>query len=166
MQRHQAGETLDVATALHAMQETYRGFILDNTARYRSLFEHLLACDAPLVFHCTAGKDRTGLAAALILLALGVSRDDVMHDYLLTNHYLKVRHADAPGVPADVLLLLNQVREEFLGAAFEVIDQLHGSVDGYLETGLGVGPHERNRLAGMYLSGFVEPGAASAALST
>lgn len=153
MQRHQAGETIDVSIAMHTMQQTYCGFILDNTASYRNLFEHLLASDAPLVFHCTAGKDRTGMAAALILHALGVSRQDVMQDYLLTNQFLKVRHADTPGVPDDVLALLNAVREEFLAAAFTVIDDTHGGVDAYLENQLGVGARQRHHLADMYLTG-------------
>jgi protein tyrosine/serine phosphatase len=60
------------------------------------LFEHLLASDAPLVFHCTAARDRTGFAAALILLALGVPRPVVMQDYLLTNELLRMD--SAPGL--------------------------------------------------------------------
>ncbi|WP_366145992.1 tyrosine-protein phosphatase [Acidovorax sp.] len=46
------------------MQDAYRGFVHDNAARFAELFKLLLASDAPLVFHCTAGKDRTGFAAA------------------------------------------------------------------------------------------------------
>ena len=84
----EAGHTLTQADVVGHMQETYRGFVRHNTHRFASLFSHLLESDDPLVFHCTAGKDRTGFAAALILLALGVSRDDVMRDYLLTNERL------------------------------------------------------------------------------
>jgi len=151
MARHEAGETLDVPIALQAMDATYRDFVLANTPRYRTLFEHLLADDAPLVFHCTAGKDRTGLAAALILHALGVSRDEVLHDYLLTNQHLKTRHATAPGVPEEVLRVLNFVREDFLNAAFAAIDDSHGSLETYLHQGLGLGPEQRARLVRMYL---------------
>ena len=52
---------------------------------YRALFGAIRAGQTPILFHCTAGKDRTGVAAALILKALGVSREDIVEDYLLTN---------------------------------------------------------------------------------
>ena len=151
--RQQAGEALTPAVATKAMRETYREFVLANTPRFHSLFQHLLAGDAALVFHCTAGKDRTGLAAALVLPALGVSHDEVMHDYLLTNLHLKDRHAYAPGMPEDVLQLLNQVRAEFLGAAFEAINEQHGDVEAYLEGAMGLGSVQRQRLAALYLEG-------------
>ena len=152
MQQHRAGGKLTVPQALAAMQETYRGFVLEHSERYRQLFEHLLETDSPLVFHCTAGKDRTGLAAALVLHSLGVNRADVMHDYLLTNQYLKVRHADVPGVPEDVLAALNQVREEYLAASYAAIDQTYGSMDAYLSQALGLGPAQRAQLAQRYLT--------------
>lgn len=85
LELQRAGRQLTAQDAVGLMQDTYRGFVHDNAPRFAELFRLLLASDAPLVFHCTAGKDRTGFAAALILLALGVPRDVVMHDYLLTN---------------------------------------------------------------------------------
>ena len=69
------GRRLTEPDAVALMQQTYRAFVHDNASRFGELFTHLLDNDAPLVFHCTAGKDRTGFAAALILLALGVSRE-------------------------------------------------------------------------------------------
>jgi protein-tyrosine phosphatase len=66
------GQHLTPAQAVRLMHDTYRSFVTDNAPRFAQLFELLLDSDAPLVFHCTAGKDRTGFAAALILLALGV----------------------------------------------------------------------------------------------
>ena len=70
-----AGQSLTPARAAELMAELYRALVNDQSHRFAELFEHLLQADAPLVFHCTAGKDRTGFAAALILLALGVPRD-------------------------------------------------------------------------------------------
>ena len=63
--------------ALEVMRESYRGYVQQNTPRFRALFAHLLQDRAPLVIHCTAGKDRTGFACALILHALGVA-DEVI----------------------------------------------------------------------------------------
>ena len=54
---------------------------------YRLLFEYLLEGKSPLFFHCSSGKDRTGIAAMIILLALGASSEDALYDYTLTNKY-------------------------------------------------------------------------------
>ena len=62
------------ADAARLMQDTYRAFVTSNSARFAELFDHLLHDDTPLVFHCTAGKDRTGFAAALVLSALAALR--------------------------------------------------------------------------------------------
>ena len=77
--------------ALEVMQDSYRGYVQQSTPRFRALFAHLLEDRAPLVIHCTAGKDRTGFACALILHTLGVADDVIAEDYLLTNQYLSAR---------------------------------------------------------------------------
>jgi protein-tyrosine phosphatase len=151
MQRHAEGHTLDVPTALLAMQDNYRSYVMDNAARYRALFMHLLEAGGPVVFHCTAGKDRTGVAAALVLHALGVSDGDVLANYLETNQRLKVQHASAPGVPQEVLQVLNRVQQGFLDAAFGAINGAYGDVHAYLDRALGVGPQEVAALRGRYL---------------
>ena len=78
-----AGHKLTAAEVVAHMQDTYRGFVRQNSDRFAELFGHLLESNEPTVFHCTAGKDRTGFAAALILRSLGVTQEDVMRDYLL-----------------------------------------------------------------------------------
>ena len=70
--RAAAGTALSSADALEIMRESYRGYVRHNTRSFRELFAHLLEDQRPLVIHCTAGKDRTGFACALILHALGV----------------------------------------------------------------------------------------------
>ena len=105
-----------------------------------ALLFHLLAEDAsyPLVFHCRGGRDRTGLAAALILRAAGVSEEDVLADYLLSNRYLQSRvvklsaSLGAEGLdPAEVVERL-QLREVYLRAALHLIDTDFGGVPSYL----------------------------------
>ena len=66
------------------VHESYARMPFGNPA-YRALFGAIRAGQTPILFHCTAGKDRTGVAAALILKALGVSREDIVEDYLLTS---------------------------------------------------------------------------------
>jgi protein-tyrosine phosphatase len=148
----QAGHTLTARDAVGLMQNTYRAFVLDNTPRFAELFAHLLEEESPLVFHCTAGKDRTGFAAALILLSLDVPRDVVMQDYLLTNELYRRTHAPQTDTPQEVLDVLWRVQEEFLEAALQEVDRRHGGIGRYLEE-IGVGRRERERLAELYLDG-------------
>ncbi|HYF19106.1 MAG TPA: tyrosine-protein phosphatase, partial [Ramlibacter sp.] len=81
----EAGEQLTEEDVVRHMQDTYRGFVRRSSQRFREFFALLLASSEPTVFHCTAGKDRTGFAAALLLRAVGLDEDAVMRDYLLTN---------------------------------------------------------------------------------
>lgn len=145
-----AGTQLAEADVVALMQDTYRGFVRHSTHRFAEFFGYLLESDQPTVFHCTAGKDRTGFAAALVLHALGATPGEVMHDYLLTNERFQ------PGtytttLPPQVARVLYRVQPEFLEAAFEAVRHDYGSVDGYLREGLGLGPRERERLAQLYL---------------
>ncbi len=149
--QQQSGHSVTVQSAVEAMQDTYRGFVRGNSDRFAQLFAHLLAHDAPLVFHCTAGKDRTGLAAALILAALGVSQADILQDYLLTNaHYRRETAHHSPLAP-EVLAVVWAVQEAFLGAALRAIDADYGSMAQYLESRLGLTPPALERLRQTYL---------------
>lgn len=145
------GRTLTAQDAVGLMQQTYRGFVHENAPRFAELFRLLLASDAPTVFHCTAGKDRTGFAAALILLALGVPRDTVMQDYLLTNNLYRRPPGMGSHAPEEVLAVLWRVQEEFLDAALHMVDQDYGGVQTYLVEVLGVDAAAQRQLAGLYL---------------
>lgn len=147
----EAGNAVTAATTVELMQHTYHAFVHHNAARFGELFAQMLQNDAPLVFHCTAGKDRTGFAAALILLALGVSREVVMQDYLLTNDYYRMPVLDESRTPREVLNVLWRVQEEFLDAALHAVDEDFGGVDAYLARQLGLGEPERVRLRELYL---------------
>ena len=146
-----SGRTLTAQDAVGLMQQTYRGFVHENAPRFAELFRLLLASDAPTVFHCTAGKDRTGFAAALILLALGVPRDTVMQDYLLTNNLYRRPAGMGSHAPEEVLAVLWRVQEEFLDAALHMVDQDYGGVQTYLVEVLGVDAAAQRQLAGLYL---------------
>lgn len=147
------GQRLSAPVVGELMRELYRGLVNDQSHRYAELFAHLIETDGPLVFHCTAGKDRTGLAAALVLFALGVPREIVMQDYLLTNEvYLR------PPLPADpelaeALAVLWRVEAGFLEGALQAIDRDHGGVERFLEARLGLDRAARDLLAQRYLEG-------------
>ena len=133
------------------MRETYRDFVNHNAGTYGRFLKHLLAHPTPQVFHCTAGKDRTGFAAALLLSALGVDRPTIEQDYLLTNQlYRRDARLEGKGHP-HVMQVLWQVQPEFLHAAFEVIDAQHGGMQDYLHGAIGLTPQEVAELQRMLL---------------
>src|SRR6202035_3724487 len=131
------------ADALEVMRDSYRNYVRQNTPSYRALFSHLLEDRAPLVIHCTAGKDRTGFACALILHALGVPEKTIGEDYLLTNRFYRRDPASAPDLPADVSKVLGTVETSLLAAAFEAISADYGDLENYFSEGLGLGARER-----------------------
>ena len=146
-----AGQALTVPVVQALMKELYRDLVTAQAPRYAELFALLLQDDAPLVLHCTAGKDRTGVAAALILQALGVPRAVVLQDYLLTNvHY---RHPPLPqsGTPPEVLAVLWRVQADFLGTALEAIDAQDGGMAGFLRQRIGLDAGALGLLAARYL---------------
>ena len=150
-EQERSGKRPNAHDTSRLMRETYRAFASDNRQRYRELFLHLLESDAPSVFHCTAGKDRTGFAAALVLLALGVPHATVNEDYLLTNTHLKRQPNPESSLPEEVQTVLHRVEEDFLQAAMEVVDKDFGGHGGNLRSGLGLTDADLARLADLYL---------------
>jgi protein-tyrosine phosphatase len=138
------------------MQRAYRSFVTEESETWAALLRRLARPESlPAVVHCTAGKDRTGFAAALVLLALGVPEETVFEDYLLSNRYRRDYHAFVlrwvplaslfRTDPADLLPLL-EARRSYLQASLDAMRELHGSVDGYLEQALGVDAELRSAL--------------------
>jgi protein-tyrosine phosphatase len=148
-----AGTPLSTDHAVEVMRESYSGYVQKNTQRYRTLFAHLLEDSAPLVIHCTAGKDRTGFACALILHTLGVAKETISEDYLLTNQFYRRDPNHSSDLPDEIKQVLGSVQEAFLAAAFEAIDAGYGDLDTYLRDGLGLGKAERAHLEARYLEG-------------
>jgi len=146
-----SGTPLSADHAVEVMRDSYRSYVQQNTPRFRTLFAHLLEDRAPLVIHCTAGKDRTGFACALILHTLGVPDDVISEDYLLTNQFYRRDPNSASDLPDHVKQVLGAVQPAFLGAAFEAIDADYGSLENYLKDGIGLGAAERTALAARYL---------------
>ena len=120
------------------MISVYRALVNDFQYVYHEFFSLLANPDnLPLLFHCTAGKDRTGLAAALFLSALGVKREIIEEDYLLSNVYLQEKYVF--GIDYDeVMEPMYTVSPEFIQASFAVIDGSYGGVERYLLEKLGV----------------------------
>ena len=128
-------------------------------ARYTPLFDSLLtnSAMAPILFHCTAGKDRTGIAAALILYALGVDDNTIFEDYEATNYYRRKENAKAIvgmqkmyGIEPQAAAALMGAKKEYIAATFATIRAKYGSIDVYLEKELGLTNQKINQLRALY----------------
>ena len=136
-----------------------RDFAENQGAAFGSMFRELLEQpDARSLVHCAAGKDRTGFAAAIVLLVLGVSREHVMEDYLLTRRYFLPadeidrlrRKYGLVGVADEAILPMLEVHPEYLQRALQSIDD-YGDFDSYLRAVLGPGKAECEELRRRYL---------------
>ena len=138
----------DPEAAVRVMCEVYDAFVRAPEARasYRRLLTDLATEPLPQLFHCTAGKDRTGWAAALLLEIAGVDRDTIMADYLLTNEvssatrekYLALIGEHLGDDKIAVYEPTMVVEPAYLQTAYDRVAELYGSVDGYLHDGLGL----------------------------
>lgn len=116
--------------------------------QYRTFFSLLQdEKDTPLMFHCTAGKDRTGMGAALFLYSLGVDEEDILQDYLSSNIYLKEKYADFTTLYPQFKSLMG-VSPEYLKAGLDEIKTQYGSIDSYLTKTLNV---DLNKMRELYL---------------
>jgi protein-tyrosine phosphatase len=121
--------------------------VVQHAATYAELLHHLLATRRrPVLFHCAAGKDRTGVAAALVLTALGVTHDVIMEDYLLSNRLYRPHGPGTSQIPEDVREAIIKVRPSYLEAAFAAMREGWGEPARYLEKALGFGAREREVL--------------------
>ncbi len=134
-----------------------RDFVRSNTEPFRHMFAHLLAQeDGAFMINCAAGKDRTGFGAAMILMALGVSEQDVIDDYSLSMTYFpiqrelaRVRRKYVPdGSPfnEEVMIPMMEARGSYIAAALDEIRALHGSPEAFMRDVFGLGDAELIRL--------------------
>ncbi|PLW84110.1 hypothetical protein CWI75_01805 [Kineobactrum sediminis] len=147
-------------TMFDFMVDINRDFVESQTDTYARMFREILAKpDARFLVHCAAGKDRTGFAAALMLLVLGVPVEQVMKDYMLTRRFyhpqdevarLRVKYG-LEGVAEEAVLPMLEVHEAYLARALAAIEE-YGEVDHYLADKLGIGSAEREELRRRYLA--------------
>src|ERR1700730_5632415 len=124
-------------------------YAIEYTGQYAKILRRIAAGDLPTVEHCTAGKDRTGVFSAILLTMLGVPRDTVVQDYLLSNQYLlapdtignttaDLQRAFGLAEPPDISTVrtIMTARQETLEATLNKIEKTYGSFDNYLRDGL------------------------------
>jgi len=143
--------------------ETYKEFATDESSR-KAYGNFLRLCanltDGAVLFHCAAGKDRTGLAAAIILRLLGVRDDEIYTDYLKTMefqeqisapHLEKAKLAGMTEQQMESMKVLMGVKKEYLSAALSAAETQYGSFENYVVNGLGVKPKEIEQIRDLYL---------------
>lgn len=141
------------AAAKAALAESYGCYVRDHADTYRGLM-HRLADQAnhPLMFHCSAGKDRTGFGAALILMTLGVPEEVVYEDYRLTNTYwTEGRQRVAGDMPEAVRDAVIAADDVYLRAAIDMLHELHESLEDYLAGPLAMDADDVTRLRALLL---------------
>lgn len=119
------------------MMEGYRNYPFLYAPAYREMIRRLTA-GARIVVHCTAGKDRAGTAAAMMLTILGVPRQTVFEDYLLTNRYWDRGGRVRPEFDPETVANIFSAREDYLAAAFASIESRCGNFDSYFRDILGL----------------------------
>ena len=142
-----AEEILGGGKALPLFEQGYREIVTlpSALAAYKRLFFDLSRDEhRPALFHCTTGKDRTGWAAASMLMLLGVPDEVVMHEYLLSNEQLLPAlkpvfdRFESIGGDPELLLPAFSVRKEYLEAALDEMRRRFGTIEGYFTDGLGL----------------------------
>lgn len=161
-----AADGLSPADARDLMLGFYEELPYSHAESYRALFAELLAGHTPLLFNCSAGKDRTGVAGALVLSALGVPREIIVADYALTETLLDydalVRQIGAEKVAVgfervsqlapEIRRVIMRSEPAYLEAGFAAIETNDGSVNAYLEKQMGVGAAEMQTLRDLLLA--------------
>lgn len=129
---------LTAETAVEVMTDMYRSLARVHAPVFATFLKRVAeAGDGCVLFHCTAGKDRTGFAAALLLAGLGVGREQILSDYLATGSLWTPDERLAAGVPAVARPAIFGVDARYLDAAFDEFDRSIGSVSGFIRDALG-----------------------------
>lgn len=146
------------------VDQLYEDLALNSHAArsYRRFFEILLEADERAVlWHCTAGKDRVGIGTALLLTALGVDRETIVKDFVMTNDFVEDHAEKIAGqvaaetgnkVLGDCVRVLLTVSEEYILHGFQAMEQAYGNMDAYLEQHIGLEAEKRERLKQKFLT--------------
>lgn len=136
------------------MIDFYREYVTENPETIKTIITEIMESEKPILYHCTAGKDRTGIVTALILTVLKFDKETIYNEYLLSNNFRKPLvekrlrlannlHFLYPKMDLQVLEKLSWVEKRYLDAAFEEIDKKYGSTDTYIQQVLGISEAKR-----------------------
>jgi protein-tyrosine phosphatase len=136
------------------MLSFYKNFS-ESIHSYKSFFRVLLEPNSNVLFHCSAGKDRTGIASALLLKALDFDDDTILDDFMRSNDAVRGVDLDKMkmyGIPEKYAQILMKVKPEYLKEAISIINFKYGSLEKMMDTELGIGANEKKFLKAKYLN--------------
>jgi protein-tyrosine phosphatase len=144
-----AGENPDIIE--HMMIDANKNFI-QNIQDYKPMFD-LLKKGQPILWHCSAGKDRTGLASALILHILGVDKEMIFQDFMESNNNISNDSSMAAkyGLSTDTWKMLQGVKVSYLNASLSAIDLNYGNIDQMLKQEFNIDENEQLKIRSFYL---------------
>lgn len=143
----------DITQLKDFLKKAYEDLPIQNPA-YKSLINDMIQNETPIAFHCSAGKDRTGVAAMIILSILGVDKDTIVKDYLLSNELRKEENqrvfesAKKEKSGMEALMLVNA---EAIESCFKKINEVYGNFDTYILKEFGIDDTLRKQLKEKYL---------------
>jgi protein-tyrosine phosphatase len=145
------------------MLQMYRLIAIEHAPEYQQFIQTILSADGkPVLWHCTAGKDRTGFGAAILLRLLGVEEKHIIEDYLLSSRYIEKRRRmilmlrlTRGREPIKIVKKLMSVDESWMQAAFHAIDQQWGNFENYSREGLGLATADISQLRTTLLDGVL-----------
>ncbi len=148
--------------AIEYMSGMYRRFVTNEytIGQYRKFLEIVLESPGPVLWHCTAGKDRAGFAALLLEEILGVDRESILEDYLITNKYLKEEvdylvdlfsRVHGGEYPKEDVKLFFSAEKAYLEALKTEVEEHWGSFDVFLRDKMGVTEEKREAFRAKYL---------------
>ncbi|SHL21419.1 tyrosine-protein phosphatase [Chryseobacterium polytrichastri] len=153
---------VNAADADKRMVDFYRDYVTENPETIKKIITEILESNQPVLYHCTAGKDRTGIITALIMSVLKFDKETIYNNYLLSNNYRKqlvekrlklanTLHFIYPKMDLKVLEKLSWIESNYLDAAFDEINKKYGSTDTYIQQVLGISENKREE----YISKFM-----------
>lgn len=144
---------LDPPGVLQYMRDHYRFLATEHAAQYAQMFAAMLEPDGlPLLVHCASGKDRTGFAAAVILLALDVPREAIVADYVISDRNRReLSHLFEPHVDPLCTDAVGAAAPDYLASAFAAIDSGWGDESRYLREAMGLDAAALRRLRELLL---------------
>ncbi|MEO5839596.1 MAG: tyrosine-protein phosphatase [Acidimicrobiales bacterium] len=145
--------------AFEAMLGASESFVAnpERVRQYGEMLRAIIDADGlPILIHCSAGKDRTGWGAAVVHLALGVPREHIVADYMLSNSFRRNRatrldELERAGLDPELLAPFFGVHENYINSSFDTVDRLYGGVEQYLRDGLGVDDDSLRRFRGVMI---------------
>ena len=135
---------LSVDSLEYFMLDLYSKIPIKFSDSYKSFFSLLKNEDQPILYHCTAGKDRTGIASSLILYMLDIDMKTIQKEYELSNYYRKEENLKYEkmlaeyGISPEKTKIMMELKPSYITAIFDTISEKYGSLDNYLEKQLNV----------------------------